>query len=569
MSTTLRTWLAALALGFSALVLMLGANGATLSQNAPVALLLVAFQGWLVAVAERNGPRKGGVEFPRFSLGPRLAHGRPSVFPQCALMALALGWVSGNMVWLALAGVALLIGFAELVRAALPILLPVAGVIAGLITMDEFHTLGDLLTTAQSWIESALLIAVGALVVCGPLLRTDAGGPLTRRAKALVVLAGLPGYFGGVWFACFSPWSGAQPDLMNLVLGLLLGGLVQTIVLGLGMKSVGMRARTADELPDLTAAHVGAALLPMLLPLLALALPRWIEPASDVRGQIPAEAWTALMSVLVIVPAMLGAGLVAARLDRLDKRRRSRVPEFVTLGLFGAWLVLGPAVWHGALGPAGWGLELKASFPVIGAEGALVTELKGASALSLGLPYETLSLWGLPAADLSRVLTLLCCGCALLSTRLLRHARREFLGPGVAPLVLLFGFGLGSAALLAGILGPVGVVLGPLLAVGAVLLLDTMRGPRPRPAAPVREYEGLLVGEMDAPENAREVPALRDDGSSDSLPLADDDGAPLFDDGWEPAQRYGDVEDTEADARAAQPGASDVDDEEEELGIKL
>jgi len=566
MSTTLRTWLAALALGFSALVLMLSANGATLSQTAPVALLLVAFQGWLVAVAERNGPRKGGVEFPRFSLGPRLGHGRPSVFPQCALMALSLGWLTGNGTWLALAGVALLIGFADLVRAALPILLPIMAVIGGLLTMDEFHTLGDLLTTAQSWIESALLIAVGALVLSGPLLRTDAAGPLTRRAKLLVLLAGLPGYLGGVWLACFSPWASAQPDLMNLVLGVLFGGILQTVVLGLGMKSVGMRSRTAAELPDVTAAHVGMALLPLLLPLLALGLPRWVEPASDLRGQVPSEAWIAVLSVLIVVPAVLAAGLVAARLDRVDRRHRSRVPEFVTLGLFGAWFVLGPAALHGAFGPAGWGLGLKAAFPVLGAEGALVTDLQAASALPLGLPFETLSLWGLPAADLSRVMTLLTAGCAVLSTRFLRHARREFLGPGVAPLVLLFGFGLASAALFAGMLGPAGMLLGPLLAVGAVLLLDTLRGPRPRPAVEVREYESSLVGEMDAPENARQVTALHDDGSSDSLPLGDDDGTPLFDDGWEPAQRYGEVVDTEADARAAQP---DVVDDEEELGIRL
>ncbi|GJM22370.1 MAG: hypothetical protein DHS20C15_22850 [Planctomycetota bacterium] len=570
MSTTVRTWLAALALGFSALVLLLGADGSSLSQSAPTALLLVCFQGWMIAVAERNGPKKGGLEFPRFSLGPRLGHGRPSLFPQCALMALSLGWLTGNGTWLALAGVALLIGFADLVRAALPLLLPVAGIIAGLLTMDEFHSLGDLLTTAQSWIQSALLLAVGALVVCGPLLRTDAAGPLSRRGKALVLIAGLPGYLGAVWFACFSPWAGAQPDLMNLVLVLLLGGLVQTLVMGLGMKPAGLSERRASELPRVTAAHVGLAMLPLLLPLLAMGTARWVEPAGALSGQVPREAWIALMGVLVVVPAVLAAGMVAARLDRLDRTHRSRVPEFVTLGLFGVWFVLGPQLMHGAFGPAGWGLQLKSQFPVLGAEGALIAEVGASSALPLGLPMEGLAIWGLPAADLARALTLLVAACALLSTRLLRHARVDCLGPGVAPLLLLFGFGLGVGALASTMIGPVGLLLGPLVSTCGVLVLDTLRGPRPRPAEAVTEFESSFVGEMDAPLDAREVSAIDDDGNGDSLALDDaafEGSEALFEDGWEPAQRFGEVDDTEADARAAE--AQDVDDEEEELGIKL
>lgn len=578
MSTTLRTWLAALALGFSALVLILTAEPSSLATTLPVVFVVLFAHAWLVAVGERAGARKGGVEFPRFGLGPRLLEARPSIFPQCAVLVAVFGLASGNPVWAGLGVAGLIICFAELVRAALPILLPVGGAIAGLLTMDEFHTLGDLLVTAKGWIESALILALTTLVVCAPLMRSDAAKPPGRAGPLLVGLAGLPAYLGGLWLGCFSPWAGWQPDVYNVIVGLLFGALLQTMLIGLLLRGSGRATRRPEDLPDVAASNVGLGLMPLLLPILLAVATRYLPTGGPLAGQVPDEAWAALMSVALLVPAILAAGLVAARLDRLDGRWRTRLPEYATLGLFGAWFVFGPALVHVAAGPAGWALGLRETFAVPGAAGALTAGMNAGSAFSLGLPLETLDLWRLPAADVLRLATLLTGACAFLSTRLLSRARPELLGPGLMPTLLIFPLSVGVAWLLVPTLGAAGAMLAPLPAVAALLVYDLVRGAKLRPTAAVQEFEGYLVGEMDAAANARQVTPLDDDDLSSALPLGattfPEEAAASFDDGWEPGQRFTPGE-TEADARAAAEAAeeaaraseAEADDDEVEISL--
>ena len=94
MSTVARTWLAGLALLFSALVLCASADPQGLGPRAMIALVVLFGHAWVVAVGERACPARGGVDIPRFSLGPRLLSVRPGLLSQCMVPVMMLGVVS-------------------------------------------------------------------------------------------------------------------------------------------------------------------------------------------------------------------------------------------------------------------------------------------------------------------------------------------------------------------------------------------------------------------------------------------------------------------------------------------
>ena len=95
MTTTLRTWIAAVALAFSAFVLTLSSQPEELGGRVLAPLLVIFIVAWLVAVGERATIPRGGLRLPRFPLGPRLLQVRPGLGAQYATLLLVLGVVAG------------------------------------------------------------------------------------------------------------------------------------------------------------------------------------------------------------------------------------------------------------------------------------------------------------------------------------------------------------------------------------------------------------------------------------------------------------------------------------------
>lgn len=498
MSITLRTWLAGLALAFSALVLSSYADPVHLGMNALLAFVVVYTHGWVVAVAERIGPARGGLGCKRFPLGPRLLECRPLLFGQ---MLVPVGlFFAVTMDWrVAAVGVAVVSFLAiDMLRRWLPYLVPAALVIHAVSTMDEFHTLGDLVQTAHSWVTQGVWMVLWVTLLAGPLLRTDVGGRLTTGGKLLAFAAGLPSYAAGVWLFSRTGLTGLQPDLRAVALVLLAGGVVQSLVLSLFGRSAELADRPPEDLSPVSPNAVGMALMPMAVPVLACLVLEFAPLPAQFEVLAPGSAWVVVATLLVLVPAVAAAALAASGLDHADGRRGARAGALVSVSALGAWFVFGPAALARIWAADGVLVQLADVFPV-DRIGVPVLAASGSMAQHTGsLPGGDFSLWGLPAADLSRAVTLMLFACAALSARWVRHARRGVIGVGAGSVALTYLLVLLGGWLLMAATGPWGAPLGAAAGCLVMLAVDAVRGTRVAPVEiPVDHFDDLSPESVD------------------------------------------------------------------------
>lgn len=521
MSTNLRTWLAGLALAFSALVLSGHADPVQLGINALLALVVVFTHCWMIAVAERIGPSRGGVACKRFPLGPRLLECRPLLFGQMLVPVVLFFAVTWD--WrVAAIGIAIVSFLSiDMLRRWLPYLVPVAIVVHAISSMDEFHTLGDLVVTARGWVTQGLWAVLWLTMLAGPLLRTDASGRLSPSGKVVTFLAGLPAYLAGVWIFSQTDLVGLQPDLRALALTLLAGSVVQSLVVAALGRSAQLTDRDPSDLPPVSAYAVGMALMPMALPVLACLALEFAPLPAEIEALAPAPAWVVVTMLLLIVPAVPAAAFVAASLDRVDGRSRLQGPLVLAGGALVAWFVMGPAALDALYAPGG-GLEsLRTIFPVEQVGVPVVSSHVASAQYTASLPGGDFGLWGLPAADLSRSITLMLFACAALASRLLRHARLGYQCLGLGTQLVALAVLAGSVFFLVPMLGPMGAPLAATLACIVALVIDTVRGARIAVApVPQDAFDDL----PDFDESVLEIPAV----SVDHEVSVGMSGAPAF-----------------------------------------
>ncbi|HEX5009124.1 MAG TPA: hypothetical protein VFY71_01890 [Planctomycetota bacterium] len=471
MTTTLRTWIAAVALAFSGFVLTLSSDPAELGGRALAPMLVIFIVAWLIAVGERAAVPRGGLRVPRFPLGPRLLQVRPGLGGQYVALILVLGVVAGPKVagWAALITAMVTI---HAVRKVAWYVVPAAWLVNTLATMPEFHTLGDLVGDAGLWMKSLVVFGLEALVLCGPLLRTDVGGPMPTRERTLTLLAGLPAWAAACLVFTHTLAAGQYSDAEALAVMLLAGGLLQSLILGAVNWLVSIDDRSADSLPHVSAASVGIALMPLLLPILAcVGLHVLPLPAETTFGGTP-SSWIGLMAVLMIVPAVPAAGLVGTALDRLDGNGRGLRITIASGVLLGLWFLFGPWALAEMYAPGRVADALRAAFPVAGsAPGVVATIIPGSSPLS-GHSGGQLALFGLPAADMCRAVTIMLIGLAALSARYMRHARHGQKSVGWGEHFLMATISAAGAYMLVPRLGAVGAPLACAGASAVMLALD-------------------------------------------------------------------------------------------------
>ena len=498
MTSTLRCLAPAIVLALSALILSSGASLASLGLHAAPALLVVLVHVWVVAVAERTCPDRGGKDIKRFPLGPRLVEGGAGTTVQL-LVPLVLMSLATRSMAVAGGGLAVLVVLSTAtLRRMLPFVVPAVAAIWAVVTMDEFHTLTDLLESARGWVFGMIGIILGSFVLGGPLLRTDLGGTLTARGRLVLVMAGLPTYFLGVLVAARPELvGGAPPDLLALAGGVLLGGLLQSFMVALLGKSGDIAQRDPLDYPDSGPRDVGMGLTTVMLPVLAVTTFGWLALPPSWASVAPPAAWAGLMALLMIVPAVPTAVLVGWGLDRADGRPTSRrVPLVTGIGL-GLWFLLGPVCLGWMYGPGGLAAGLRSAFSAVPAPWP-VTVGEGASA-SLGgsLLGGGLTLHGLPAADLARGVTLMLAATAALTVRTLRYAHLDQAGVRWGTFVLAAVLSLAGAVVLMPRIGPSGAPLAVTAGCLVMLLVDTCQETSRRNAA--ARAEELADASADAP----------------------------------------------------------------------
>jgi hypothetical protein len=531
MTSTMRVTLAALAMAFSAFVVTASSGLENLGAHATLLLLVLFLNAWLIAVAERAVMPRGGLRLTRFPLGPRLLSTTPSLAVQFIVFIALLGLATQS--WQAAGLAALVVATVSIhaLRRASWYVIPAALVVNTLATMKEFHTLGDLVKDASGWLLAIVTFGVMALTICGPLLRTDVAVPLSWRARCVALVAGLPAWGAAFWLFSRTPVAGLQLQLQlmpgsestsvldALVLVLLLGGIVQSVVVGLLAKVIALDERTSPRKPVPSAHGVGMAFLPMLLPLLAC-LALYYTPLGEpesVFGPASPDGWKGLMVLLFIVPAVPAAVLVAASLDRLDGRSSGLVGATVAIASLGAWFVLGPVALGALYAPDGPAAMVRAAFDMHGGV-PLVAQRVNAGALFTGEHFGgNVALGGLQVADLSRAVTLMLLGAAALSARWMRHARPDQKPAGwLAQLLLLVLTGAGCWHFMPRI-GPAGASLAAACACVIMLTLDLLHAEiririRGEEEVPVDDV-GALAPEPSAPllaveEDTRDIRSI-------------------------------------------------------------
>ncbi len=507
MTSSFRTWVAALLLAFSAIVLTLTSPADVLAAGAGLAMLIVFLNGWLIAVAERACMSKGGLRVPRFPLGPRVLLTRPGLFGQLVVFLAMLGLVTASWKITFWATLIVVIATVSAFRRMAWFVVPAALLVNTLATMPEFHTLGDLVRDAHDWLLAIVLFGVQALAVCGPILRTDVGAPLSPLGQGAAFLASLPAWGAAFWVFSRTPAAGTKTDLTALCAVLLIGGIVQSVLLGALSWVAPMRDRDNAAKPVADSYGVGLALLPLLMPLLAC-FALFLAPApAQVFGGAPRETWMGLMALLIIVPAVPAVGLVGAALDRLDRRNSGIVSATLALSFLAAWFLLGPVALQHFYAPGGPAAVLHAAFDTQGGGGALVSQhLPGAAPLSGPEFAGGLLLYGLPAADLCRAVTLMMLFGAMLAARYMRHARPGQRPVGWGSLVLLLLLQGSATWWLLPRMGPVGAPLAVTCASIMMLLIDFAHSEIriEIPDAPENDQDFSLAELVELPQ-AREV----------------------------------------------------------------
>jgi hypothetical protein len=501
MSIALRTWLAALGLAISALVLTADADPQTLGARALVCLVVLFSHGWIVAVGERACPQRGGVDIPRFPLGPRLLTVRPGLLAQCLVPVMMLGVVTRNTLVLGVGVAIVLIVTTDVLRQSMVFVLPILGLVYALLSMDEFHTLGDLLTSAEGWVSGLMTLAIWALVLSGSLLRTDVAG--TRpKAQLISFLAATPGYAGAFFLLSRTQLAGIAPDLLGLGVVLLAGGVVQTIVVGLLGGAAEIKSRSEADFPRVNPASVGMAMMPMLLPVVGC-LAMLVVAMGPVPGVSATRAeWVSLMALLLIVPAIPAVGLVAAALDRLDGKpyRYARVASLSTLAV---WFVIGPMALSVLYAPTGPVAAMAALFPIAGGWQPVVAQVGGTSAVLGSALGGELLLFGLPAADLCRAATLMVALPALLAAAFVRHAACGLKGTNWGTVIITLGLTVVGVVLLQPRMGPAGAACATAAAALIMFLVDGRAGEEQEEEASQSQLDALF--EMEDGEQLLEL----------------------------------------------------------------
>ena len=465
MSTITRTWIAGLALAACALVLSLSSGPLGIASRAPLALLILFVHAWIVAVGERSCVHHGGVALKRFPIAPRLMATHPGSFPQLMIMVALLGAVTHSWTVALVAFATVCVLTIDLLRRLAPWILPVAGGLHALVTMNEFHTLGDLVETAKGWMLGLVWFGLVAGVFAGPLLRTDASPPYRPSGRLVVLVSGLFTYAGSVWLVTGTTLF-TNPKLMvvgqdfhALALVILMGGVVQTLVMGSMAKHTDLEERDPKQVPLVHGHRVGQALMPLLMPLVAVLLFEHFPLDATSSARAGGPAWSGTMMLLMIVPLVPAAMVVARGLDRADGTRSGALAGKLAWVAFGAWFVLGPDALRLFYEPGGPSEALRQRFGL----GAPPLPLASSDTSS-----TRLLLFGLPAADLCRSVTLMLLCTSTLSARLLRRAPSGGKAVGWKLLGCMLAVQVGGSWVLMPRIGPAGA---PLAAAAAALTL--------------------------------------------------------------------------------------------------
>jgi hypothetical protein len=492
MSTVLRTWLASIALCFSALVLTADADPQFLGTRAMLALVIVFSHAWILAVTERACPARGGVDIPRFALGPRLLSIRPGLIAQCLVPVMMLGVVTRSTLVLGLGVAVVFVLTTDALRQSLIWVIPVCAAVMGLLTMDEFHVLSDLMTSAKEWLGVGLTISVWALILGGTLLRTDVAA-IKPKGQLIAFLASVPGYLGAFYIMTRTGLAGTQPGILGVAVVLLAGGLVQTVVVGFLAHAADITPRTAAEFPRVQAGSVGMGVLPLLLCVTALLGMALVTVGARGESLAGRQAWVGLMALSMLIPLVPAAALVASGLDRVDGRGGSHRNRRVALGALGAWLVAGPMALSWIYAPNGPISQLSTLFPSIGGWKPIVSASGASSVLGGTALGGDLVLFGLPAADMCRAATLMVGSVALYSAGLVRHAACGLKGTSWGTLGIALGLQLAGIVFLQPRLGPAGAAVVTAAVCLLMLIIDARIGEEVEDSEEaVCEFDGLL-----------------------------------------------------------------------------
>jgi hypothetical protein len=491
MSVTLRCWFAGPLLAASALVLCAGSDPRSLASRAVIFMVALFAHVWVIAVAERTCPDRGGLASKRFLLGSRLLEGRSDLLVQFLVPVALLGLASHSFKLAAVGTLIVVVLSIQVFRKALPILLPIGGLIYALVSMDEFHTLGDLLLTAQGWVMGAMAFACWSLVLSGPLLRTDVAGRLLPKARLVALLAGLPCYALAVVLFTWTPLAGTQTDMLALAVALLAGGVVQSLVLSMLSRSAEIEDRAQLDFPWVEPRDVGIALMPLTMPLLAVVAFGWVRlPTAWAALAIP-SAWAGLLALALIIPAIPAAGLVGAALDRLDGRSRGRGAVVFAGALFALWFAFGPLIVQWIYAEGGPMDGLRSTFPTSGTWIARSAD-DGQAALGGTVLGGGLTLYGIAVADLVRGATLMMLGVSALCARYLRHAALGLIGVGFGTMTIAWVLQILLCFLLMSKLGPMGAALGTTATCLVMLAVDVRTGERVAPQAGEQELDSQV-----------------------------------------------------------------------------
>ncbi len=509
---SLRTFIAGTALAISALLVTSGFQPETIGVHAPLLMFLVFVHAWVIAVGERATVTAGGMRTPRFPLGGRVLCAKPPVILSLFLFAVLAGFVTGT--WgpsyvqpnLVVLGVGLLVatilGF-EVLRRWSKILIPAALAVHALVTMREFYTLGNLVDTASGWLQMVVTGFIAAVILAGPLIRTDVAGKMPGGARFFVLLASLPAYLGGFWIGDLG-WMGLALDKMSRIgIALLAGGLAQTLLVGLVLPVFGQGDREHSDIPLVHGKNIGLALLPMLLPLgvwmmlqYVVAAPagsteQWLSDTAAVTSQIPQDVWLGLFVFLSIIPLLIGATMVASGLDRLDGHG-GRTVGFLGMGALAGWFLVGPECFALLLAPDGPLVGLGSALGVSGAAQGLIADRSGFSLLPATplLAGNDVAILGVPIADYCRLTTLMIGTSATLSLRYLGYGRPRVRGMGWhLPLMLVLVF-VGSSWFAAPYLGVLGPLVAATVTAALMLIIDVVIG------QPAPEDDPRVLGQV-------------------------------------------------------------------------
>ena len=143
-------------------------------------MLIPFIHAWIIGVGERSIVSHGGLRIKRFPLAPRLIATDPGTYPQMLVMIACLGLVTNSIQVAGLALVVVSVLYVRFLRRVAPFIIPVGAALTALLTMDEFHTLGDLVGTTKDWGIGLVWVGLGVATLSGPVMRSDGSTPNSK-----------------------------------------------------------------------------------------------------------------------------------------------------------------------------------------------------------------------------------------------------------------------------------------------------------------------------------------------------------------------------------------------------